>query len=143
MKVLLLLVTALLLSSAVRAELPVNEKVLKAFNETFRDATQVNWYEAKNLYIVHFIKDAIRYNVTYDLEGKLLVSRRYYQEDRLPAQVLLKVKAHFNGKAITGVTEIFDENGLFYYIALEDQKNIWNVKLSQSEVVEVKKLRKV
>ena len=50
---------------------------------------------------------------------------------------------NFNGKAITGVTEIFDESGLYYYIALEDEKNIWNVKLSQVEVVEVTRFRKV
>jgi hypothetical protein len=143
MKLLFLLLTAVLLSSTGMAGLPINEKVLKAFNETFRDATQVTWHEAKDLYIVHFVKDAIRYNVTYDRDGKLLVSRRYYREDRLPTQVLLKVKGHFTGKSITGVTEVLDENGLFYDVAVEDAKNLWKVKLDQHDIIEVKRFRKI
>jgi hypothetical protein len=124
------------------ANLPVNEKVLKAFNETFNDAKEIKWHEQRNRYIVHFIRDGIRCNVTYDGDGKLLTSKRYYFADRLPVHLLLKVKERYTDKSITGVTEILDENGLTYFLSLQDAKSLWTVKVSNEEFLQVKKWKK-
>jgi hypothetical protein len=139
MKSLLLLLTGLLWWSYSMANVPVNEKVLKAFNETFKDVRDVNWHETGNQYMVYFIKDDIRYNVTYDKDGKFLGSKRYYYEDRLPMQIVLRIKKRFRDKSISSVTEILDENGLYYFISLEDDKALWILKVNNNDFMEVTK----
>jgi hypothetical protein len=143
MKIILTLVAGCLFFSTLMATPPVNDKVLKAFNETFTDAKEIRWHEQRNQYIVHFVRDDIRCNVTYDKDGKLLNSKRYYSGDRLPVHIFLDVKARYHDKTITGVTEILDANGLSYFISLQDAKSLWTITLINEEVTEVKKWKKV
>ena len=63
-------------------------------------------------------------------------------EDRLPVHLLLKVKERYNDKSITGVTEILGEDGLTYFVSLQDAKSLWTVTLANEEFVQVKKWKK-
>jgi hypothetical protein len=116
---------------------PVDEAVLKIFNESFKEAKEVSWSQTKEHYIVDFVKDDIRYHVTYDRKGKFINSRRYYFQEKLPMYVLFKVKNRFKGKSIYGVTEVMDEFGVEYYITLEDSKDWWMVKVTSRDFMEV------
>lgn len=131
----LLLVFFLALTAYAAA--PVDETVLKVFNESFKEAKEVSWSETKEHYMVDFVKDDIRYHVTYDRKGKFINSRRYYFQEKLPMYVLFKVKNKFQGKSIYGVTEVMDDAGVEYYIVLEDSKNWWMVKMTTHDFLEV------
>jgi hypothetical protein len=131
------LLALLMLAFSSFATDPVDEAVLKIFNESFKEAKEVSWSETKEHYIVNFLKDDIRYHVTYDRKGKFINSRRYYFQEKLPMYVLFKVKNRFKGKSIYGVTEVMDEHGVEYYIALEDSKNLWMVKVTTRDYVEI------
>ena len=90
---------------AIAAEPPeVNEKVLKAFNETFMKATDVVWHEMQNSYEARFKQSEIVTRAIYDTEGNLLRTTRYYAVEHLPINILSKLKKKYAGKSVFGVT---------------------------------------
>ena len=106
----------------------VNEKVLKAFNETFVKAKDVVWHEMDNTFQASFKQSQIVTRATYDKEGNLLSTTRYYQEDELPAYILSKLKKKYVGKSVFGVTESTIGDQVSFYITLQDAKTWYVVK---------------
>jgi len=107
---------------------PVNEKVLNAFSKTFQEAKEVSWSESPETYEVKFKQNEIRSRVYYDKEGNILKAYRYYFEQNLPLLVLSKVKAKYTDKKIFGVVEVSSDEGTFYYITLEGEKDWKEIK---------------
>lgn len=117
---------------AVAAEPPeVNEKVLKAFKETFVRATDVVWHETQNTYEAHFTQSQIVTRASYDAEGNLLRTTRYYSEEHLPINILSKLKKKYVGKTVYGVTESSTDDAVTYHITLEDEKN-WYIVIADN-----------
>jgi len=120
-----------------------NEKVLNAFNKTFPNVENVIWSENVHTYEVNFKQNKTISRVTYDKDGNIVRTLRYYYEDQLPIMVLSKVKQRFSNKNIFGVTEESSEAGTFYHIILEDQKNWVDITSDPSGSITVdKKYRK-
>jgi hypothetical protein len=121
----------------------VDERVLAAFNTTFKNANNVSWTELANTYEVKFSDNNIQMRVVYDKEGNMVNTLRYYNEDKLPVLILTKVKAKYPGKTIYGVTEESSDDGLYYHIILEDSKTWLTVKSDSGGSLHVeKKLKK-
>ena len=104
-----------------------SQKVLDAFNKTFPHVKDVAWTESEQSYEVKFKQNEILSKVTYDKDGNILKTLRYYYEQNLPLLVLSKVKNKFNDKKIYGVTEESSDEGTFYHIILEDEKHWVNI----------------
>ena len=117
----------------------VNEKVLKAFEQTFVKATDVVWMEMGNTYEAHFKQSEIISRASYDQEGNLLRTIRYYYEEGLPINILTKLKKKFSGKSIFGVTESATGDEVEYSIVLQDEKNWYIVKSDSWGSLEVSK----
>jgi len=130
MKKLIFALTMLLGSAITFAAAPpeVNEKVLKAFHETFKDPKDVNWHEYENYYEVEFKQDEIKTQVRYDSDGNLTGTTRYYFEKQLPPHIIANLKKKYPQRTVYGVTEIYTENDLQYYVTMEDEKNWYTVK---------------
>ena len=109
----------------------VNEKVLKAFNETFVKATDVVWHETQNTYEARFKQSEIVTRATYDTYGNLLRTTRYYSEEHLPINIITKLKKRYEGKTVFGVTELSTEDEVEYHIVLEDEKN-WSIVVADN-----------
>ena len=121
----------------------VNEKVLKAFKETFAKATDVVWHENQNTYEATFKQSTIATRATYDTEGNLLRTTRYYSEEFLPINIVMKLKKKYDGKKIFGVTETSSEEMVTYQVVLEDEKNWYIVTADNWGSLELtKKYRK-
>jgi hypothetical protein len=121
----------LLASATIFAAVPpnVNQKVLKAFEETFKDPKDVVWHEYDNFYEVDFKQDEIKTLVRYDADGNITGTTRYYFERELPPHVISKLKKKYPERSVYGVTEIYTEaSDLTYYITMEDEKNWYTVK---------------
>ena len=117
---------------AVAAEPPeVNEKVLKAFKETFVKATDVVWHELQNSYEASFKQSEIVTRAIYDTEGNLLRTTRYYSEEHLPINIITKLKNKYEGKTVFGITESSTEEEVSYHIVLEDEKN-WYIVVADN-----------
>ena len=142
-KLIVFLVLFAALGAAATTPPEVNEKVLKAFSETFSKATDVVWHELQNSYLASFKQSEITTRATYDTEGNLLRTTRYYSEEGLPINILTKLKKKFSGKSIFGVTESAIEDEVTYHIVLQDEKNWYVVKSDSWGSLEIsKKYRK-
>ncbi len=132
MKKLIFALMMLLGSATIFATTPpdVNQKVLKAFQETFRNPKDVNWHEYENYFEVDFKQDDIKTQVRYDSDGNITGTTRYYFENQLPPHILSKLKKKYPQRSIYGVTEIYSESDLQYYITMEDEKSWYTVKSS-------------
>lgn len=106
-----------------------NEKVLKAFNETFSNAEEVRWEEFTDYFTVSFVNAGIRSKVNYDKEGKMLSSMRYYAPQLLPLNIIKKITNEHPKKKMFGVTEVAFESSVAYYIKLEDKTHWYTVQI--------------
>ena len=121
----------------------VNEKVLRAFQETFPVVNEVKWKEYSNYYTVSFKQHNIQSEVRYDKDGNFLSSLRYYQEDMLPLSVLHQIKKKYSKKTIFGITELIVGTDVAYFVKLEDEKSWLTIKADQQGNLSVyEKLRK-
>lgn len=106
----------------------VNEKVLKAFNETFALAKDVVWQEYENYYQANFKQDEIQMRAQYDEEGELLKTIRYYGEKQLLPNIVSKLKKKYANKEVFGVTETTSSDEVSFVITIKDEKNWYVVK---------------
>jgi hypothetical protein len=106
----------------------VNEKVLKAFKETFATAQDVSWQEYDEYYQANFRQDDIQVRVQYDDNGKLLRTTRYYTEKQLMPNIVAKLKAKYDKAEIAGVTESTSDDEISFVINLKDEDNWYIVK---------------
>ena len=106
----------------------INEKVLKAFRETFTYAEDVVWQEKDNSYQVNFWQGEVNIRARYNEQGDLVSTIRYYFEKQLPPAIVSKIKHKYSGKTIFGVTEVSSDEELTYFITLRDDKNWYTVK---------------
>jgi len=104
-----------------------SQRVLDAFNKTFQNVKEVAWTENEQSFEVKFKQNEILAKVTYDKEGNILKTLRYYYEQNLPLLIFSKVKTKFADKKIFGVTEESSEGGTYYHIVLEDEKHWINI----------------
>lgn len=106
-----------------------NERVLKAFNETFSTAQEVRWEEFPNYYAVSFVSGGIRAKVNYDKDGNMMSSIRYYAPQLLPLYILNKVNRENPKKKMFGVTELTYNSIITYYIKMEDNTHWYTLKV--------------
>jgi hypothetical protein len=145
-KVITLMLGALISAGVFAAIDPFNpnERVLKAFNETFSTAEDVKWEEFKEYYTVSFVNAGIRSKVNYDKDGNMLGSIRYYAPKMLPLNVMNRVARQFPKKSMFGVTEVTFGSDVSYYIKLEDAKQWITVKVDANGNTQItEKYRKI
>lgn len=130
MKTILFAVLLSLTASTLYAHKPpeVNEKVLKLFNETFKNPQEVTWKEYDNIYEVYFKQGDITNRVQYDNDGNIVQYLRNYSEEQLPFHILSNLKKKYSSRSIFGVTEFFSGTDLTYYVTMEDDKHWYTVK---------------
>jgi hypothetical protein len=141
MKKVIAILTAALIAGSTYAFSPFdpNEKVLKAFNETFSTATEVRWEEFPKYFAVSFLSSGIRAKVNYDKEGNMISSLRYYNPQLLPLYILNKVSQENPKKKLFGVTEVTVGGNIVYYIKMEDNTCWYTLKIDtdgNSQIVE-------
>lgn len=137
----LIILTCLFATLSVAASSPpeVTEKVLKAFNEIFMNATDVVWYETQSYYEASFKQSEIISRAIYDADGNLLRTTRYYSEENLPINILTKIRKRYAGKSVFGVTELTTADEVSYHITLEDKTTWYIIKADNMGNLELSK----
>jgi hypothetical protein len=137
----LIILTCLFAALSATASNPpeVNEKVLKAFGETFMKATEVVWHEVQNLYEASFKQSEIISRAIYDQDGNLLRTTRYYSQENLPINILTKLQKRYAGKSVYGVTELSSGEEVSYHITMQDEKNWYIIKADNWGGIELEK----
>jgi|SRR5688572_26191164 len=106
----------------------INEKVLKAFSETFTSAQNVTWHEYEDYTQANFEVDKIQVRAQYAEDGKLLRTIRYYGEKELLPNIVVRLKKKYHGKEITGVTESTSEDDVSFVVNIRDENHWYIVK---------------
>jgi len=106
----------------------VNEKILKAFNETFTAAQNVSWQEYEDYSQASFVIDKIVVRAQYAADGRLIRTIRYYGEKELLPNIVAKLKKRYAGKEITGFTESSSDDEVSFTINIKDENNWYIVK---------------
>ena len=122
--VILLSITATAAASTVY---PANEKVMKTFNEIFKNANAPVWNIAGDYYEASFVNVSVKTRAWFDNKGRLVQTIRYYTESELPSNVLYKVKQTYAGKEVYGVIETANSSGINYRIILKDDKKYTHI----------------
>jgi hypothetical protein len=93
--------------------------------------------------LVSFKQNDILTKVNYDKDGNFVSSIRYYSEKNLPVTVICRLQKEYAGKSVFGVTEVATENGVEYFIKLQDDKNWYTIHSdSQGNLEKIEKFRK-
>ncbi len=115
-------------ASAAPAPEEINEKVMKAFSETFTTAENVTWQEFEDYSQANFSIDKIQVRAQFAEDGRLIRTLRYYSERELLPNVVAKLKKKYAGKEIAGITESSSEDEVSLVINIKDESNWFVVK---------------
>jgi hypothetical protein len=138
MKKVILFACIIMITGSTFANTPkISEKALKAFKATFKDAENVEWTNAENLYAVKFSQQGINTFVKYDEEGNFISSRRYYRAEQLPVDIQCTLKKKFADKSVFGVTEYTIGDEVNFFVKMEDAKTWITVKVDNARNMEV------
>lgn len=117
----------------------IDEKVLNAFSRTFQNAQDVSWTELQGSYQVSFTQLAVSSKITYDTQGNIIKTIRYYKEEQLPLLIVSNLKKRFVGQSIFGVVEESSDAGTIYHITLESNKQWTKVRADSYGTLSVEK----
>src|SRR5215210_7286296 len=71
----------------------VNEKVWKAFQNSFKDATDARWYKIDKDFLVKFIMEDQEQNALFNKRGTLIYHISFGNEKHLPDDIRRQVKS--------------------------------------------------
>lgn len=131
MKKIIALISGCLITAASFAFDP-NTKVLNAFAQTFKTAENVKWQDVDGNYSVSFIYSGTRSRITYDKDGNILGSTRYYEPSQLPLNIFTKLKKDNPSKELYGVTEVTVGEEMVYFVKMFDKKHWFTLKVDAS-----------
>ena len=115
-------------ATAAPAPSEINEKILKAFKETFSAAQDVSWQQYEDYSQANFVVDRIQVRAQYSEDGSLIRTIRYYSEKELLPTVVAKLKKRYAGKEIKGVTESSSDEEVSFLVNISDENNWYIVK---------------
>ncbi len=106
----------------------VNEKILKAFNETFAAAKDISWHEYTDYSQANFKINTIQVRAQYSEDGQLIRTIRYYTESELLPNIVANLRKRYPGKEITGVTESTSNDEVSFVVNIKDDNHWYIVK---------------
>ena len=105
-------------------------KVLKLFNETFPNASDVKWSDDKTGYFVSFTENGNFEKILYSKEGNFVCSWKYSDGKNLLTPVVMTLKRNYKDCEIAGVTEYATNQSVTYEVKLKNSKNWYSAKIS-------------
>lgn len=117
---------------------PANEKVMKTFNEVFKNANDPVWSISEDYYEVSFVNASVKTRAWFNKKGHLIQTIRYYNESGLPANVLYRIKQAYPRQEVCGVVEITSNISVNYRIVLKSDKKYTHINtdtLGETEII--------
>ena len=121
----------------------VSTVVLKSFERSFKQASNINWTISENLYKADFSLNNQQIAAYFDAEGELIAVTRNILSQQLPIMLQANLKTDYKEFWISELFEVANEGGTTYYVTLEDSNNKIVLKsASNSDWTNYKKIRK-
>jgi len=120
----------------------LNKTAVKDFTRNFKNASNVKWTKSDNGSSVYFHQDGVSGRTTYDVKGKREYTLRYFDESKLPVDVLNQLKAAYQDYAIGLVTQVTRKDRQHYIVSLQNEGELVTVQVSEDGINTVKKFYK-
>lgn len=120
----------------------VPEKVDEAFQTTFKQAEEPEWYMANKNYLVKFINNDMKNNALYRKNGQMVYNISYGYEKDLPQNVSNLVKRKYKDYEIVVAFNVKQEGRDIWVVNLEDDKNLVIARVEEGVVDEASRTRK-
>lgn len=116
----LTIVLSLISMSSFADEGKINDNVIRSFNSSFKNASEVNWSTTSNLYKANFTMNGQYLSAFFDTDGKMVALTRNISSLQLPISLQTSLKNKYENYWISDLFEIADEEGTSYYVTLEN-----------------------
>lgn len=101
----------------------VTPEVLQSFQTTFASAKNAGWSKTADLYKVEFTLNGQPVTAFYKQDGTMAAATRNLSFTQLPVALQTDLKKEYSDFWITGLFELSNEEGVQYYITVEDANN--------------------
>ena len=98
----------------------VEPEVLRSFQTTFAAAKNADWSKSADLYKVQFALDGQHITAFYKKDGTMAAITRNISPVQLPVNLQTTLKNEYKDFWIAGLFELSNEEGVQYYVTLED-----------------------
>jgi hypothetical protein len=105
-------------------------EVLRSFQTTFTTAKDANWTVTADLYKVQFALNGQHITAFYKQDGTMAAVTRNINSMQLPVNLQTTLKNEYKGYWIAGLFELSNEEGVQYYVTLEDANSTLVLKSS-------------
>ena len=122
----------------------VSPRVKAAFENDFSKASKVKWEKSDDFYFASFLLGGKRVDAAYDEEGRLVGTSRTISSEQIPLNVSLAIAEKYAGCQVgTSVLELSYEGQTRYYVTVESDKQVMQLKcFSNGEIETDKKAKK-
>lgn len=111
-----------------------NEKAVKNFNKQFKNATDVNMYNAGNGIIIRSEAGSNNVTAAYDKKGNWIYSIERYPSESLAKNILDIVKRSYDKYYVSGMDKIVQPgSGTTYIVYLENATSIKTLRITNNE----------
>jgi hypothetical protein len=121
----------------VTAKTDVTKAVTKSFEESFKDATNTQWYKLNKKYMADFMMKDQQNRALFQKNGAIIYHLTYGFEKDLPDDVRKLVKSNYVDYNITRAINVQQENRNIWVINMEDSKKIILVRVEEGALEEV------
>lgn len=115
----------------------VTKAVTKSFEESFKDATNTQWYKLNKKYMADFMTKDQQNRALFEKNGAIVYHLTYGFEKDLPDDVRKLVKSNYVDYNITRAINVQQENRNIWVINIEDSKKIILVRVEEGGLEEV------
>src|SRR5215217_6332016 len=95
-------------------------EVLKSFQSTFAAAKDADWSVTQNMYKVQFALNEQHITAFYNQDGSMAALTRNISPLQLPVSLQASLKNNYKGYWIAELFELSNDDGVQYYVTLEN-----------------------
>lgn len=133
---------SLISMSSFASDSKVDSRVLKSFQSSFKNATEVDWTVSNNFYKANFTLNGQYVAAYFDESGNMMAITRNISSTQLPISLQTNLKNNYEGFWITDLFEVANDEGTTYYVTVENADTRLILKSSTSEWATYQKQRK-
>ncbi len=120
----------------------VNERVWKAFENSFKNAQDIRWFKISKDYLAKFIMEDQEQSALFNKRGTLIYNISYGSEKHLPAEIRRQIKSAYVDYNIVKAISVRESDRIIWIVNLEDNKNLIVVRVEDGEIEEAKNYKK-
>jgi hypothetical protein len=133
---------SLISMSSFASDSKVDSRVLKSFQSSFKNATEVDWTVTNNFYKANFSLNGQYVAAYFDGSGNMMAITRNISSTQLPISLQTNLKNNYEGFWISDLFEVANEEGTTYYVTVENADTKLILRSSNADWATYQKQRK-